>query len=313
MGKIFITGAEGLIGNAARRALEAHGFSVCGCDLRSPVSSEKFDFRDTEKLRNALADCDGVLHLAAVSRVLWGEMRPDLCRNINVDGARVLMKTIAGMPQKMWLVYASSREIYGTPAKLPCPPNSSPNPENVYAKTKLAGEEMARDLSSCGVCTAIIRFSNVFGAVEDYHDRVVPAFAKAAACGGMLRLRGAGGIFDFTPLEDAADAVVCVVQAMSGGVCDLPPVDIVTGRATSLMELAQMALASGAGDISIEAPSPFYPSRFQGDPRPAKQYLGWSPKKNMEESVARLVGGFRRLNEENYAHTENYSWVSSLL
>lgn len=90
MKKIFITGAEGLIGRAARVALEGEGYAVRGCDLRAARAEEKFDFRDSRRLRAALADCDGVLHLAAVSRVVWGEMYPDLCNSINIGGARSL-------------------------------------------------------------------------------------------------------------------------------------------------------------------------------------------------------------------------------
>lgn len=311
MKKIFVTGISGLIGGAARRALESLGYPVCGCDLRSPVDSERFDFRDVEKLRAVLGDCGGVLHLAAVSRVVWGETHPELCRRINIDGTRVLMDAVLEMPQKMWLIYASSREIYGTPSKLPCTADLPPNPENLYARTKLAGERMADDLRRAGVRTLVVRFSNVFGSVEDYHDRVVPAFAKAAAHGGTLSVRGADSVLDFTPLPDAVSALVCAVRAASEKINGFPAVDIVTGRATSLMELAKMARACGGGNIAVEKRENFYPARFQGDPAPAKKYLGWSPRKSLEESVEQLVRDFRRTTEEGNEGSQNHSWVSA--
>lgn len=311
MDKIFITGASGLIGKAARRTLESLGHSVHGCDLRSPSDSEMFDFRNEKKLRAALNDCDGVLHLAAVSRVVWGETHPELCQSINIDGARMLMNTVMGMPQRMWLIFASSREIYGTPSELPCPATAPPNPENLYARTKLTGESMMEDLRQAGVCSAIIRFSNVFGSIGDYPDRVVPAFARAAAHGGMLRVRGADSILDFTPLSDAVSALACVVQAMGDNINDLPAINIVTGRATSLMELAKIALAHGNGNIVVEEQQNFYPSRFQGDPAPAKKYLGWSPQQSLEEAVGRLVRDFQQATEKDNARAQNHSWLSA--
>lgn len=312
MKKIFITGAEGLIGRAARVALEGEGYAVRGCDLRAARAEEKFDFRDSLRLRAALADCGGVLHLAAVSRVVWGEMYPDLCNSINVGRARSLIKTIAAMPHPVWLVFASSREIYGTPPRLPCRPDTPPNPENLYARTKLAGEAMVQDFRSQGGCAAVVRFSNVFGSVADYHDRVVPAFAKAAARGGVLRVRGGDSTLDFTPLADAVDAVVRMVRAVDGGACDLPPVDIVTGRALSLMALARLALAHGGGDIVVESRQSFYPAHFQGDPGAAQEYLGWSARRPVADAVGQLVEDFKRLRDDN-ANTQNHSWLSAAL
>lgn len=308
--KILITGSEGLLGKAARGALEKAGYAVSGCDLRAAAAAEKFDFRDARKIRAALMRCDGVLHLAALSRVIWGETHPVLCRDINVGGMRMLLKTIAGTPRKLWLICASSREIYGTPPGLPCTPDAPPRPENLYARTKLAGERMIWRMRRRGFRVAVVRFSNVFGSVDDYPDRVVPAFAGAAACGGVLRVRGADSVLDFTPLSDAADAIVRVVRAVDEGAADLPPIDVVTGRATSLMELAQMAISYGGGRIAVAPPRACYPARFQGDPRPAKHYLGWTPKESLENAVGRLVDRFKTTSD---AYTQNHSWLSAAL
>lgn len=306
--KILITGSEGLVGRAVRKELSALGIDVVGCDLRAEAAGEQFDFRNTEKLQNALENCDGVLHLAAVSRVVWGEMYPELCQDINVGGMRILTETIAQSPRKVWVIYASSREIYGTPPSLPCVPETPPNPENIYARTKYTGEQMMHNLRSLGVSTAIVRFSNVFGWTHDYHDRVIPAFAKAAASGGVLTVRGGDGIYDFTPLSDTVDAVVRTVQAVSSGVCDMPPIDIVTGRGTSLLDIARMACTYGSGEIVLEERQPFYPARFQGDPRPAKALLGWEPKETLENAVKKYVEDFKTTK-----HTRaNGLWISAL-
>ena len=219
---------EGLIGQGVRDALESLDHTVLGCDLRSLCETKKFDLRNADKLRSALAECDGVLHLGALSRVIWGEMHPALCHSINVGGVITLTKVISEMPRKIWLIFASSREIYGTPSKLPCTSDMSPHPENLYAHTKMVGENMVWDMRCRGFCVAVIRLSNVFGTANDYHDRVVPAFAKAAAHGGVLHIRGADSALDFTPLEDAVNAIVRVVQLIDGGVFDLPAIDIVT-------------------------------------------------------------------------------------
>ena len=74
---IFMTGSAGLITGVARR-LEASGRTVVGCDLRSDVANEKYDLRDANRVREAMTDCSGVIHLGAVAR------NPSLCESVNL-------------------------------------------------------------------------------------------------------------------------------------------------------------------------------------------------------------------------------------
>jgi UDP-glucose 4-epimerase len=41
-------------------------------------------------------------------------------------------------------------------------------------------------------------------ALADHHDRVVPAFVRAAVSGQPLRVEGADHTFDFTHVDDTA-------------------------------------------------------------------------------------------------------------
>ena len=77
-GKILITGSEGLVGSALRRKLESSEFEVRGLDIRAG-DSEAGDVRDPIDVRNAMWGCVGVVHLAAVSRVVWGERDTEQC------------------------------------------------------------------------------------------------------------------------------------------------------------------------------------------------------------------------------------------
>ena len=59
-------------------------------------------------------------------------------------------------------------------------------------------------------CT--IRLSNVYGSVDDHEDRVVPAFARAAAFGDELRVQGEENTFDFTYIDDVARGIVLLAE-----------------------------------------------------------------------------------------------------
>ena len=186
----------------------------------------------------------------------------------------------------------------------------SPHPENLYAHTKMVGENMVWDMRCRGFCVAVIRLSNVFGTANDYHDRVVPAFAKAAAHGGVLHIRGADSALDFTPLEDAVNAIVRVVQLIDGGVFDLPAIDIVTGRATSLAELAQIALAHGGGKYCQRGKPFFLSGEISRRSSSGKRISGVDSENISENAVGQLVSKFK---EESYENTEDNSWLSAAL
>lgn len=295
MTRIFITGSAGLIGRALRLSLESGGRTVVGCDLRADAAAEKFDLRDSRRVHSAIANCDGIIHLGAVSRVVWGEKNPPLCESVNVGGTRILAAAALASPRKPWFLYASSREVYGNPLRLPCGPDSPINPENTYARTKAEAERVVLALRGKKTAVASLRFSNVFGSVNDHVDRVVPAFARAAANDGILRLEGADNFFDFTHLDDTVAAVLRTVDALESGVNDLPPLDIVTGRATSLLQLAKIAMTAGGGQIKNAPSRGIGAEKFQGDPFPAKEHLGWRARQSLEEMVARLVSDFRDL------------------
>ena len=137
--RILITGSSGLVGSALSLALAARGVDVVGLDLEASGAAQG-DVRDRERLRRAMGDVDGVVHLAAVSRVAWGERDPARCWATKIDGLRNVLEIAAASNGRPWVVFASSREVYGQPARLPVTEDWDPRPINVYGLSKAEGE-----------------------------------------------------------------------------------------------------------------------------------------------------------------------------
>jgi nucleoside-diphosphate-sugar epimerase len=296
MNRILVTGSEGLIGKSLSAALEATGHGVERLDLRCAVPS---DIRDKECIRAKIAGCRGVVHLAAVSRVAWGERDPGHCWQVNAEGTRNVLACAEAAPERPWVLVTSSREVYGEAQTLQLHEDSPIRPMNVYGRSKAASEAHAEESRARGLCTAVVRFSNVYGSIDDHPDRVVPAFASSAAAGGVLRVCGSDHVFDFTHLSDTIRGVLAMVGALEGGAQALPPIHLVTGRATSLGELAQIAnqAAGGRGRI-IEMPSRNYDvSRFVGDGTRARNLLNWRPEIDIKDGVYQLVHAFRHASQ----------------
>lgn len=298
MNNILITGSSGLIGRALAPQLEQLGFGVVGLDIRAdPQSADFGDIRNAEAVRARLAGCVGVIHLAAVSRVIWAEQDPALCREVNVGGAGIVLnEALRGQPRhKPWLVYISSREVYGQAEALPVSEDCPAAPMNVYAHAKLKAEQMVGEAD--GLVTSIIRLSNVFGSTEDHADRVAPAFARAAARGGAIYLEGRDNMFDFTCLEEVAAGIAAAARQIHESRQSLPPVHLVSGQGTTLWELARIAVDAGNPSTAIEdrPVRTFDVPRFTGDPRRAAELLGWRHKSTVAEGMRALTEAFARL------------------
>lgn len=294
MRRILVTGGEGLIGGAITALLRRGGDEVRGLDLRAAEHAARGDITDAEAVARRVDGCDGIIHLAAVSRVVAGEQNPELCWATNGDGTRKVLKAALDAPKRPWVVVASSREVYGEPARLPVSETCPLAPVNIYGRSKARAEALTREAHAAGLRTAIVRFANVYGRTSDHADRVVPAFARAASRGGVLRVDGRDLLFDFTHIDDVADGLARVVDLLAGGERALPAVHFVSGQGTTLGELAALAHAAGGGRATIvDAPPRAYDVfHFQGDPTRARALLGWIHRTALADGVARLVRAF---------------------
>jgi UDP-glucose 4-epimerase len=145
-----------------------------------------------------------------------------------------------------------------------------------------------------GLRTSVVRFSSVYGAIADHADRVAPGFARLAAEGGTLRVDGEDTTLDFTHIEDVASGLQMMTELLAAGDGPLPPVHFVSGRGTTLRELADIAVkAAGSGIVEVGPPRDFDVNKFIGDPSRAEQLLGWRSSTVLEEGIMRLVEDFR--------------------
>ena len=244
-------------------------------------------------MREAIAGCRGVAHLAAVSRVVWAERAPDDCRSTNIGGIRCVLEAAHEAVPQPWILFASSREVYGRPPRLPATETCPFSPVNVYGRSKVAGERLVEEARAGGLRTATVRLSNVYGSALDHADRVVPAFARAAVEGSAIRIDGAQCTFDFTHIDDTVRGMVAAISRLEAGETP-PPVHLLTGAPTALGELAALAMALAGRTVPVTEtpPRPFDVSRFHGDPSRARKVLGWEPRVALCDGLERLVRDF---------------------
>jgi len=157
-GTILVTGSLGLIGVGLSQRLTRLGWNIIGLDMRGSPALDR-DVRNATDTISQL-DLSGIIHLAAVSRVIDGEANPRLCRSVNVDGTRAVVAGALSVSSRPWLIYASSREVYGQQSSLPV--DAILSPINVYARSKVDAESVMRGGRQAGLKTVVLRFFECF-------------------------------------------------------------------------------------------------------------------------------------------------------
>ncbi|MDG1898341.1 MAG: NAD-dependent epimerase/dehydratase family protein, partial [Phycisphaerales bacterium] len=146
---VLVTGGGGFIGSHLAHRLVGAGARVRILDDFSTGRRANLDGLDIElfeasildddALARAVSGCRFVLHHAAFVSVSAGELDPEACRRINVDGTRKVVEASAAAGVHR-LVNTSSSAIYGDQGDEPVSESCVPDPASEYARSKLESE-----------------------------------------------------------------------------------------------------------------------------------------------------------------------------
>lgn len=281
MKRILVTGSSGLIGAALVDQFKLDGIAATGIDLRPAKTTDVVQrLTPGTDLAPLLTGCAGVIHLAGVSRVVWGQRDPAATWTDNVRNTAALVNAMSKMAEPPWLIYGSSREVYGQAAQLPMMDDAPVAPLNTYACSKAASEMLLDQAFKSGQLRgAVVRFSTVYGGMNDHPDRVIPAFAQAAAANAPMTVFGEHVALDPTWLGDVVDGVVRLSAALNGHRVPQRPILFSSGALVRLFDVAGMLrdILGASSPIIIAKPRSYDVERFAGIPRYASDFLGWAP------------------------------------
>lgn len=287
--KILITGSSGFIGSALKRLLGEKGIEIITYDIKeNPMD----DVRNFSSLQAKFISVDGVVHLAAVSRVKIAHENPLECINTNIGGTINVLESVRefisenGRP---WVIFGSSREVYGEPVKLPVVETSHRKAINVYGVSKLSGEELCKVYAeNYGLKTRVLRFSNVYTGVNDHLDRVIPKFILQAFNREDLVINGLGEeIFDFTYITDTVQGIWGCIQEIERNSHLFDDFNISSGIPISLVDLAELIIkkTESSSKVKYTASRSYDVSKFYADPAKARKKLGFAPKIALENGI----------------------------
>ncbi len=165
--RVFVTGNQGQLGRELMRLLASE--DVSGADLPD------FDIQDADAVLRLVKKTrpDAVIHAAALTDTRLCESDPDLAHRVNGLGSRNV--ALACREVGAALVYVSTNEVFDGRKGEPYLESDRPNPINAYGRSKLEGEEQARDLLDR---LYIVRTAWVYGQGDSHFPAKILAAAE---------------------------------------------------------------------------------------------------------------------------------------
>jgi UDP-glucose 4-epimerase len=291
--RVLVTGAAGFVGYAVAALLVEHGHQVTGL-TRSPASALpadvqrlQGDLRTPETLPTALAEVDGVCHLAGLTKVRESRNNPVTYWRTNVGGILTILGRLADARAGR-IVIASTCVVYGEQAEQPISEAATVAPSSPYATSKLAA-----DLAATGTIGAIsLRAFNVAGALPRHPDRdttrLIPQLlAVQQGRASELVVNGDGtAVRDFVHVADMAIAFALALRACEPGTWRAYNVgsghpstvhDVITTTETVTGRPVERRHTAAAADE---------PATLLADSTRIRTELGWRPERsNLPEII----------------------------
>ncbi len=306
--RALVTGGAGFIGSHLVDALAGAGCRVTVLDdlssgnrsnldaLGGQVRFVQADIRDPLAVKDAVAGCEVVFHLAAVVSVPKTTEDPLGSAAVNETGSLQLLEAARAEGVRR-VVFASSSAVYGDEPTLPKREEMPPKPLSPYAVQKLAVEHYLRVYNDLfGLESAALRFFNVFGPRQDPsspYSGVISIFMARALDGTPPMIHGDGSqTRDFVYVGDVVRALIAAAGSPSarGRVFNVG-----TGCGVSIRRLWDViAQLSGA------APKAAYGPQRPGDvPHSvsaidaAREALNYAPRVGFEQGLGLTLDWFR--------------------
>ncbi len=136
--RVVITGSAGQLGQALQESLSNHHLLL--------VDLPQHDITDYDQIRQAIARFkpDLVVHAAAFTNVDQCELEPDTAYRVNALGTQNV--ALASQECGAAMLYVSTDYVFDGKKGEPYWEWDAPNPESVYARSKLAGEYYTQSL-----------------------------------------------------------------------------------------------------------------------------------------------------------------------
>ncbi|MDH4212235.1 MAG: dTDP-4-dehydrorhamnose reductase [candidate division WOR-3 bacterium] len=275
--KIFVSGAEGALGQEMTRLLRNEKIKFLATDVK------QLDITDFKSTNKVLLDYrpDVILHFAAVSGVDTCERDRDLAFRVNALSSMGLALIAKKIGAKM--LYTSTNYVFDGHGEEAFAEYSDPNPLSEYGRTKLLGEKYVKD-----ICDKyfIVRTSWLFGKNS---NRYISKFLVAEKKPGSIDVI-CDQFASLTYIDHLAEAILRVIKSDNYGIYHIVNSGVASWldfvlRAKKIMRFRTTVRAVKTEELNLPAKRP----RFSPLASHSYEFLFACQMKSWEEALNEFI------------------------
>jgi UDP-glucose 4-epimerase len=313
--RVLITGGLGFIGsNLARRLVDLGADVLIVDSLLADYGGNLFNVDGLEsKLRVNIADIrqgttmqylvrgrEVIFNLAGQVSHIDSMRDPHTDLEINCRSQLTLLEACRQYNPRTKVVFASTRQVYGRPDRLPVDETHLVRPTDINGINKAAGENYHIVYNNVfGVRACALRLTNVYGPrqlIRHNRQGFIGWFIRLALEGGEIHVYGDGSqVRDFVYVDDVADAFLRagMTDACNGDVFNVGGREPITHAA-----LVKLLLHTAGGGSMRFVPWPEEMRRidigsFYSDSSKFEQLTGWRASVPLREGFSRTLAFYR--------------------
>jgi nucleoside-diphosphate-sugar epimerase len=311
---VLVIGGAGYIGSALLPRLLKQGYNVRLLDLLlfgpEPIAEIlnhprleiiQADFRQVDKVVEAMRDVDAVIHLGAIVGDPACALDEELTIEINLMATRMIAEVAKGNGVERF-IFASTCSVYGASDHM-LNEHSTLNPVSLYARSKIASERVLRRMANEHFSPVILRFGTIYGlSGRTRFDLVVNLLSAKALLDGEITVYGGDQWRPFVHVDDAAQAIFTTLRA---------PLPIVRNEVFNIGSNEQNYTIQQVGEI-IHCVVPKAHLVNKGNDSDRRNYrvdfsklaniLGFTPQWTIEQGVRQVVEAIETGKVTSYQH-----------
>ena len=327
--KILITGADGFIGSHLTEKLLNEGYDVKAFVLYNSFNSwgwlegiknkknlEIFqgDIRDPNGVREAMRDCDAVLHLAALIAIPFSYHSPDTYIDTNIKGTLNILQASRALNIKK-IIHTSTSEVYGSAKFVPITESHPLQGQSPYSATKIAADQLAYSFyASFNLPVITLRPFNTFGPRQSARA-VIPSIISQISSGKKeIKLGLTSPTRDFSYVDDTVNGFLAALKS-DDGIGET--INLGSNFEISIKDTVNLIAKLMNKEIKIISdeerfrPSKSEVTRLWADNKKAKEVIKWTPQysglKGFEKGLIKTISWFTRKDNLKLYKTEIYN------
>lgn len=316
MKNILVTGAGGFIGSHLSELLVNEGYQVKAFIhynsknnwgwLEDSIDKEKVtfvsgDIRDYDSVKDALANCDTVFHLAALIGIPYSYTSPLAYIRTNIEGTYNVLQVSKEL-QLQNILITSTSETYGTAQQIPINEDHPIVGQSPYSATKIGADQIALSFyRSFSLPVKIVRPFNTYGPRQS--ARAIIPTVITQLLNGVDKIK----VGNTTPTRD-----LTYVKDTVNGFLEIAKTDELIGQVTNIGmndEISVGDLISLIGklmNVSVELdqqadrirPSKSEVERLNCDNSKILRSTKWKPAYTIEEGLGETIDWLKKFISE---------------